>query len=95
MVERTVIRRLKLHRSTIGYPRITDINGSRIQHPVISDYIGLDTQHRLKTMSSIYNSPYKSKYSPNKNSDNWDRRFNSREYQKRLLLSTLREYGFK
>lgn len=75
-----------------------DANGLHCKYPSISDFIGTIYNFRFKTYTtSKQASKYKEKYSPNKSKRCWRYKgsLKTREENKQLMLSLLKEYGIK
>jgi hypothetical protein len=96
--EKIVIRRLRLRvASSIGW-YFHDLNGKRVQHPMLKDYVNTNTCNMFKTYKTDrYDSNYKIKYSPNKSKGyHRDRNKKStREVDRIIFLNYLKENGIK
>jgi hypothetical protein len=99
--EKLVKKRLNLKRFKFrSYWRTSmDINGFTHQYKELKMYIGSSEQNMFKTYKTdSWTTKYKVKYSPNKSKSHYrdsNKFLEKREYNKRLFLEILKEYGIK
>ena len=99
--EKFIIRRLKKHSGSYGYWYcVEDVNKNYFKKSLIIDFLEKQDYFYSKTISTTrWDSRDKSKYSPNRNTKgSWGRPGNTpdtREWNRRYLLKTLKENGLK
>lgn len=95
--EKIVIRRLNLRVANTSW-YFHDLNGNRVQNPMIKDYINTQLCNMFKTYKTDkHDTKYKIKYSPNRTKGyHRDRNKRStREADKIIFLNYLKENGIK
>jgi len=99
MEEKIVISRIKTTIKIRSYWRyFQDVNEYGHDPGNVKDYIGSKDAHRFKThVTTKWDSKYKIKYSPNRSKESYrdSRKLETREYNKRLFLKIIKEYGIK
>ena len=98
MEEKIVIRRLSLRVAASKRWYFHNINGQRVENPMLKDHINTQLCNMFKTYKTDkYDSNYKIKYSPNKSkSYHRDRNKKStREFDKITFINILKEDGIK
>jgi hypothetical protein len=97
-IERKILtKRLKFHVSVNKNWIFVDVNGKKIERPMIKDFINTDIYNIFKTYKTTkHDSLFKQKYSPNKsNFYRYKGTRKTREYDKSLFLKILKENGIK
>jgi hypothetical protein len=98
MEEKIVIRRLSLRVAASKRWYFHNLNGQKVENPMLKDYINTQLCNMFKTYKTDkYDSNYKIKYSPNKTKGyHRDRNKKStREVEKIVFLNYLKENGIK